>query len=81
MHVVALFRRRSQAGPKVMPRHRITPAARQPGCEAVQARVNKRAADLAPIIAELRAAGITSLNGITEAFNERGIPTAAGRGQ
>jgi hypothetical protein len=27
-----------------MPRHRITPAARQAGCEAVQARANKRAA-------------------------------------
>jgi hypothetical protein len=51
-------------GAKVMPRHRITPAAQRAGCEAVHARANKRAADLAPIIAELRAVGITSFNGI-----------------
>jgi hypothetical protein len=37
------------------------------GCEAVQARANKRAADLPPIITELRAAGITSKKGIAEA--------------
>jgi hypothetical protein len=35
-------------------------------------------ADLAPIVAELRAAGITSLNGIAAAPDERGIPTPAG---
>jgi hypothetical protein len=34
--------------------------------------------DLAPIIAELRAAGITSLNGIADALNAWGVPTAAG---
>jgi CRP/FNR family cyclic AMP-dependent transcriptional regulator len=33
--------------------------------------------DLAPLIAELRAAGITSLNGIADALNARGVPTAA----
>jgi hypothetical protein len=48
--------------------------------EARKARANRAAADLAPIIAELRAAGITSLTGITEALNERGIPTARGSG-
>jgi hypothetical protein len=58
-----------------------TPTARQAGCEAVQARVNKRAADLAPIIAELRAAGITSFSGIAGALNERGIPTTRGSGR
>jgi hypothetical protein len=36
------------------------------------------AADLAPIIAELQAAGITSLNGIADALTERGVPTPAG---
>jgi Recombinase len=64
-----------------MPRHRITPAAQRAGCEAVQARANKRAADLAPIIAELRAVGITSFNGIAGALNERGIPTTRGSGR
>jgi hypothetical protein len=48
--------------------------------QARKARANRAAADLAPIIAELRAAGITSLTGITEALNERGIPTARGSG-
>lgn len=36
---------------------------------------------LAPVIAELQAAGITSLRGIwATALNARGIPTASGRG-
>jgi hypothetical protein len=37
-----------------------------------------RAADLAPIIADLRAGGVTSLKGIAEALNERRVPTPAG---
>jgi hypothetical protein len=41
-------------------------------------RANKRAAGLAPIVTELRAAGITSKKGIAEALNERGIPTTRG---
>jgi hypothetical protein len=36
---------------------------------------------LAAVIAELQAAGVTSLRAITAALNERGIPTAAGSGQ
>jgi recombinase len=48
------------------------------GLVARQTRANQKAADLAPIIAELRAAGITSLTGIAGALNERGIPTARG---
>jgi hypothetical protein len=46
--------------------------------EARKARANRAAADLAPIIAELRAAGITSLTGIATALEERGVPTPAG---
>jgi hypothetical protein len=46
--------------------------------EARKARANRAAADLAPIIAELRAAGITSLTGIAAALEERGVPTPAG---
>jgi hypothetical protein len=51
------------------------------GWEACTARANKRAADLAPIIAELQAAGITRLRAIAEAPNQRGIPTVAGSGR
>jgi hypothetical protein len=39
-----------------------------------------RAANDAPVIRELQAAGITSLSRIAAALNERGIPTARGRG-
>jgi hypothetical protein len=44
--------------------HMITAAARRAGVEACQARAAERAAKLAPIIAELKAAGITRLSGI-----------------
>jgi hypothetical protein len=46
--------------------------------KARTARANRAAADLAPVIAELRAAGITSLNDIAAALDGRGIPTPAG---
>jgi hypothetical protein len=36
---------------------------------------------VAPTIAELQVAGVTSLRGIAAALDERGIPTAAGRGE
>jgi hypothetical protein len=44
------------------------------------ARAVAKAADLAPIIAELQSAGVTSLKGIAEALNARQIPTPGGRG-
>jgi hypothetical protein len=44
-------------------------------------RAAKRVADLAPIITELRAAGVTSLRSIAAALNERGVPTASGYGK
>src|SRR5215212_4761319 len=37
-----------------------------------------RATDLTPVIAELQAAGVTSLGGLARGLNERGIPTARG---
>jgi hypothetical protein len=49
--------------------------------EARRGRANQKAADLAPIIAELRAAGVTSFTGIAAALNARGIPTASGSGR
>jgi hypothetical protein len=42
------------------------------------ARANRTAAELAPIISELRAAGITSLNDIAAALDERHVPTPRG---
>jgi Recombinase len=48
--------------------------------KARMARANRAAAELAPVIAELRTAGVTSLNSIAAALNERGIPTPAGSG-
>jgi DNA invertase Pin-like site-specific DNA recombinase len=46
--------------------------------KAAQAR--DRAMDLAPIIAEVRAAGVTTLAGIARALAARGVPTPSGRG-
>jgi hypothetical protein len=40
-----------------------------------------RAADIAPVIAELRAAGATSLRAIAAGLNEKGIPTSRGSGE
>jgi hypothetical protein len=58
-----------------------TPVAHHAGAEANKARAAERAADLAPIIAELRAAGITSLRGIAAALNDRDISTVTGSGR
>jgi hypothetical protein len=49
--------------------------------ELRRARSDQAIADLAPVIAELRAAGATSLRGIASALNKRGIPTVAGSGR
>jgi DNA invertase Pin-like site-specific DNA recombinase len=46
--------------------------------KALHARSEARAADLAPIIKELQAAGKTSLRAIAAGLNEAGIPTARG---
>lgn len=46
--------------------------------EALQAKARGRASQLAPVIAELQEAGITSATGIARALTERNIPTARG---
>jgi hypothetical protein len=48
--------------------------------KALQARSAARAADIGPTIAELQAAGATSLREIAAGLNARGIPTARGNG-
>ena len=54
---------------------------RKSAAAARQKRAATRAADLAPTIAELQAAGATSLRAIAAGLNERGIPTARGEGE
>jgi hypothetical protein len=58
--------------------NRVRPAAQRAACEANEARADERAAKLAPIIKALQAEGITSLNGIAEALNERRVRTPRG---
>jgi DNA invertase Pin-like site-specific DNA recombinase len=57
---------------------KITHAVRKAARAAVRARTDAREADLAPVINELKSAGITSLGGLARALTERGIPTARG---
>jgi Recombinase len=52
--------------------------AREKGNAAMARIANERAADIAPVIAELRQAGARSLNAIADRLNKRGIPTARG---
>ena len=56
----------------------LSDEARAQGTEARQRKAVERAADLAPVISELRTSGVTSLSGIAAALTERGIPTASG---
>jgi hypothetical protein len=49
-----------------------------PPGEAVQARARERAADLAPIVKELQAAGAGSLRAIATGLNVRRVPTPTG---
>jgi hypothetical protein len=46
--------------------------------EAVARNSESHAWDLAPVLEELRAQGVTSLRGIAEALNERGMLTRRG---
>jgi DNA invertase Pin-like site-specific DNA recombinase len=56
----------------------LTEAAREAGRAAQTAKAKARASDLAPMIAELQAQGVTSLGAIAKALNDRGIPTTRG---
>ncbi len=49
------------------------PAGQRAACKAHQARADERATMVAPIVKELQATGITSLNGIAAALNVRRI--------
>jgi hypothetical protein len=60
--------------------HGFTTKARRAALKVRAARANANAADLAPIVRELQASGVTTVQGIADELNRRGIPTAAGRG-
>ena len=55
----------------------MTKAMRKAASEAIAKRAQSRAADLVPTIAELQAAGATTLRAIAAGLNERGIPQHA----
>jgi hypothetical protein len=55
-----------------------TPEAREAARRAVTANAGARARALAPVIAEIRASGITEPGAIAAALTARGIPTARG---
>ena len=59
---------------------KFTAKARQARKIAVTSVAAARAADIAPVIAELQAAGAKSLRAIASGLEERGIPTARGAG-
>jgi hypothetical protein len=60
-----------------LPRNIFRPS----GAEVRAARARRHAADVAPVIQSIRAAGISTIRGITEELNRRGIPTATRQGQ
>jgi DNA invertase Pin-like site-specific DNA recombinase len=59
---------------------RLSTKARKAGNAAMAAKAAARAADLHPMITELRERGCKSLRAIAAALNEAGIPTARGNG-
>ena len=58
--------------------HVVDDGARRASLATRRAVSAARAADIAPVIAELRASGVTSLLGIASALHERGIPAPRG---
>lgn len=59
---------------------KISTEARALGQAAIQERAKGHSADLQPVMNDLRAQGVTTLRGISEGLNARGIPTARGKG-
>jgi DNA invertase Pin-like site-specific DNA recombinase len=56
----------------------VSAKGRQAALEARRKTIRQRAGDLAPIITELKAKGITSLRGTANELNARGVPAARG---
>jgi DNA invertase Pin-like site-specific DNA recombinase len=57
---------------------KLSPKAQRAGLATRQAAATARARELAPLLAELQAAGVDSLNGVARALTEREIPTPRG---
>jgi DNA invertase Pin-like site-specific DNA recombinase len=57
-----------------------SPKARANGTRVRQERATARAADIAPTVKAIQAAGKTTLRAIAAGLNEQGIPTARGQG-
>jgi hypothetical protein len=55
--------------------YQLTNEARRGGARVAQERADARAADLAPLIRELQAVGVTSVRAIADALNRRRIAT------
>jgi DNA invertase Pin-like site-specific DNA recombinase len=60
-------------------RTKLTDDARAAGREVIAERARRQAANMADTINTIRAAGVTTLQGIADELNRRAIPTAAGR--
>jgi hypothetical protein len=78
--VYNLISRRAAYGAKLPNAGSSSARQRGRGSEAVAAIAAARAADIAPIIAEVQAAGAPSLRAIAAGLNDRGIPTGRGNG-
>jgi DNA invertase Pin-like site-specific DNA recombinase len=72
----ALARKKAQGAKLGNPRNPAEAAAK--GREVITASADRFAADMLPIIEGIRAAGITTLGGIADALNKRGVPTVRG---
>src|SRR6266566_3941425 len=72
----ALARKKAQGAKLDNPRNPAEAAAK--GREEIVASADRFAAEMAPIIEGIRGAGITTLGGIADALNKRGVQTARG---
>lgn len=75
---LAAVKDRSKIGGLRENSHVINTADRSKSASVRRAKADERIADLAPVIDELRAAGIRSVKSIAAALNERNIPAARG---
>jgi DNA invertase Pin-like site-specific DNA recombinase len=80
-HTKAALRAAKARGIKVGGFRGVVPSDndREAATAAVKARAKARAADLAPIVSEIRATGQVSLGALARALTARGIPTAPQR--
>jgi hypothetical protein len=72
----ALARKKAQGARLGNPRNPAEAAAK--GREVIAANADEFAAGMVPIIEGIRAAGVTTLAGIADALNKRGVRTARG---